>query len=200
MEKAVEKFEPQHTLDYFVEARSENKRNYIFDYGKSRTCDHPEMKIIARGGNLYRCTECNYAFQWPGAIQWPLHFTVIQGIQSAVAFAKEFGMEAVQEVLRRPIGTYDGSPHKPVLPEGMSLMDTLALMDGVDVTVEDGGKAQLEAIHKLFFVNPENKAEQLRLQEKLKRKGLEAANGRSGEAQGQGTLTEGGDSSLPSLP
>lgn len=193
MKKAVEKFQPEHALDYYVETRGEQKRNYIFDYGKSRVCDHPEMKIIARGGNLYRCTECNYAFQWPGAIQWPLHFTVIQGIQSAIAFAKEFGMAAVQEVLRRPIGTYDGSPHKPVLPEGMSLMDTLALMDEVDVTAEDGGKAQLEEIHQLFFVSPENKAKALVLAEKLKQKQWEAVNGRSPSSQDQGELTEGKD-------
>lgn len=193
MDNGIEKFEPQHALDYYIEARGEKKRNYIFDYGKSRTCDHPEMKIIARGGNMYRCTTCNYAFQWPGAIQWPLHFTVIQGIQAAMLFAKEFGMDAVQEVLRRPIGTYDGSPHKPVLPEGMSLVETLALMDTVDVNAEDGGRAQLDAMHEFFFVSPGNKEKALFLAEKLKQKQLEAANGRGGETQDQGALTEGRD-------
>lgn len=185
MNKEVEKFEPQHTLDYYVDARAENKRNYVFDYGKSKSCDHPEMKIIARGGNLYRCTECNYAFQWPGAIQWPLHFTVIQGAQSILQFAKEFGVRAMQEVLRRPIGTYDGSPHKSVLPEGKSFLDTLALFEGIDVNTEDGGRAQLDALHSMFFVNEENMALAQQREEKLQRK-LEAKNGSGSKALSEG--------------
>ena len=175
-ETQIQEFEPEHTLDYYVEARGEKKRNYIFRYKDAETCDHPEMKIIARGGNLYRCTTCNYAHQWPGAITWPLHFTVIQGAQSILQFAKEFGASAMQEVLRRPIGTTDGTPHKPVLPEGKSFVDVLELFERVDTTVEDGGKAQLESIHDMFFVGTKERALEDKRQAKMKVKQLEAGN------------------------
>jgi len=142
-ERAVEKFKPEHTLDYAVAARGERKRNYIFRYGKAITCDHPTMTLIARGGNIYRCPDCNYTFQWPGAIVQPLHHNVIMGAFTLLNFAKEFGMASMQEVLRRPIGQGDGTPHKAVLPEGMSFMDVLEELEQIDTTSPDGGAAQL---------------------------------------------------------
>jgi hypothetical protein len=154
----LQPFEPQHSLDFYVEARDGRKRNYIFDYGKARTCDHPEMKIIARGGNMYRCTECNYVHQWPGAITWPLHFTVIQGAFQILHFAKEYGTDALQEVLRRPIGQSDDTPHKPVLPEGMSFADTIAALQEVDVNAPDGGQGQLTKLIAEFWEAPNGKS------------------------------------------
>ena len=134
------------TLQYFIERRNGRKRNYIFDYGKSKICDHPEMKVLARGGNVYRCTECNYAFHLTGAYQQPLHNEVILSMFTIMHFAKEFGKDSLGEVLYRRIGQVDGSAHKPVLPKGMSFMDVLNALEDVDVTSEDGGKAALQEL------------------------------------------------------
>lgn len=134
------------TLDYYIARRNGAKRNYIFDYGKSRVCDHPDMTVIARGGNVYRCKECNYAFHINGAYQQPLHNELILAAFTMMSFSKEFGMDAVGEVLRRPIGQSDGSAHKPVLPEGMSFIDVLNALEGIDVNTEDEGKAALQAL------------------------------------------------------
>lgn len=154
----LQEFLPQHTLDYYVGARKGEKRNYISDYGKSRTCDHPEMKIIARGGNMYRCDSCNYVFQWPGAIQWPYHVAVLQSAFVMLGFSKEFGMDSLNEVLRRPIGQMDGTPHKPVLPEGMSFYDVLDTLEEIDVNAADGGKKQLGEKLAELWERPKEKA------------------------------------------
>jgi hypothetical protein len=156
--KAVTKDEPSNTLAYHVERRSENKRNYIYDYGKSFTCDHSSLTVVARGGIVYRCKDCNYSFHITGAYQQPLHHEVIQGAFTMLGFAKEFGTDSLQEVLRRPIGQSDGKPHKPVLPDGMSFMDALAEMEGIDVTSLDGGKAQLAALVEAKWSVPEQNA------------------------------------------
>lgn len=145
---------PEHSLDFYVKKRAHNKRPYIFRYKQARICDHPTMKIIARGGNMYRCPDCNYSFQWPGAIVWPLHFTVIQGLFQVMSFVKEFGEDALQEVLRTPIGQTDGTPHKPVLPEGFSFYDVLQQLEGIDVTSPDGGKSQLATLLDTVWVRP----------------------------------------------
>ena len=150
----VTEFNPSHSLDYYVKARNGKKRNYIFDYGKASKCDHPTMKIVARGGNMYRCIDCNYVHQWPGAITWPMHFSVIQGAFQIMNFAKEFGMASLGEVLRRPIGQSDSSPHKAVLPEGKSFLDVLEELDEVDTTSEDGGEAQLKELIGSLWESP----------------------------------------------
>lgn len=139
-------FKPEHTLDFHVKARGKNKRPYIFRYKKARVCDHPTMNIVARGGNIYRCPDCNYTFQWPGAIVYPLHFNVIMAAFTIFNAAKEFGQNAVEEMLRTPIGQTDGTEHKPVLPEGLSFYDVLQELEGIDVTTPDGGKGQLAAL------------------------------------------------------
>ena len=142
------------TLDFFVKARSGKKRNYVFDYGKSIKCSHETLKEIMRGGNQYRCLDCNYVFFIVTAFQQPLHNIAISGAFQLLHFAKEFGMDALAEVLRRPIGQDDGSPHKPVLPEGMSFMDVLAVLEEVETTSEDGGAKQLkEMIQDLWEEN-----------------------------------------------
>jgi hypothetical protein len=148
---------PEQTLEYFIERRGGNKRNYIFDYGKSRRCDHPNMRVIARGGIVYRCLDCNYTFHIPGAYQQPMHNEVIMAAFTMLVFSKEFGSDALGEVLRRPIGQHDGTEQKPVLPEGMSFTDVLALLDGVDVNETDGGVAQLYTMLEQVWVNPEQR-------------------------------------------
>ena len=138
--------EPSNTLQYYLQARNGKKRNYIYNYSKSRTCDHPSMKVVARGGIVYRCEECNYSFHITSAYQQPLHNEVLQAAFTMLGFAKEFGGDSLGEVLRRPIGQADGSPHKPVLPEGMSFTDVLAALEEIDVNSADGGAAQLSGM------------------------------------------------------
>lgn len=137
---------PDETLQFYVEARNGKKRNYIFDYGNSRSCDHSTMKVIARGGIVYRCLDCNYTFHITGAYQQPYHNEVIMAAFTILGFSKEFGMNAVGEVLRRPIGQNDGSMHKPVLPEGMSFVDVLDALEEIDVNAVDGGQDQLREL------------------------------------------------------
>jgi hypothetical protein len=144
-EQAITRQDPS-TLQYYVKARNGKKRDYIFHYGDSRTCDHPEMVALARGGNVYRCRRCNYAFHINGAYQQPLHNELILAAFVIMNFGKEFGMDSVGEVLRTPIGQHDGSQHKPVLPEGMSFTDVMSALEDVDVTGPDGGKAALQVL------------------------------------------------------
>jgi len=206
--KALQRILPENTLDYFIERRSDKKRNYVFDYGKSKTCDHPTLRVIARGGIVYRCLECNYAFHIVGGYQQPLHNEVIQSAFNVVVFAKEFGSNALSEVLRRPIGQHDGSPHKPVLPEGMSFMDVLELVEGVDVNAEDGGIAQVYKLLDEVWVGPKERAlaeanEKRQLLQEAKKANLllkEGGNGKKKEKskvsrvrKGKGKNTKGGD-------
>ncbi len=147
--KDVATAKPEQTLDYFVQRRNGNKRNYIFDYGKAKTCPHSDLKEVAVGSGIYRCVGedgCNYALRISAAEMWPMHFLPILGAFEILNFAKEFGQDALQEVLRRPIGQYDDAPHKPVLPDGMSFMDVLAALEDVDVNSLDGGADQLKAL------------------------------------------------------
>ena len=142
-ESEIQKFDPQHTLDFWLNERGDNKRPYIYDYKKSRSCDHARLEITARGGIVYECLDCNYVFHIVAAYQQPIHHEVIQSLFTVMRFVKKHGTPALQEVMRRPIGQMDDSPHKPVLPEGKSFLQTLALLDGIDTTVEDGGRKQL---------------------------------------------------------
>ena len=160
--KIVKQTDPTNTLQFYTEARNGKKRDYIWEYGKSRTCDHPELKVIARGGIVYRCLECNYAFHITGAYQQPLHHEVIQGAFSMLLFAKEFGMNSLGEVLRRPIGQSDKTPHKPVLPEGMSFSDVVYALESVDVTAEDGGKEELTSLFDQLWVSEEERSKRLK--------------------------------------
>jgi len=160
--KIVKQTDPTNTLQFYTEARNGKKRDYIWEYGKSRTCDHPELKVIARGGIVYRCLECNYAFHITGAYQQPLHNEVIQGAFTMFSFAKEFGMNSLGEVLRRPIGQSDQTPHKPVLPEGMSFVDVIYALEDIDVTATDGGKEQLTSLFDQLWVSEEERSKRLK--------------------------------------
>jgi len=165
-QEIIARIVPEQTLEYFIERRDGNKRNYIFDYGKSRRCDHPNLRVIARGGIVYRCLDCNYAFHIPGAYQQPLHNEVIQSAFNMLVFSKEFGSDALGEVLRRPIGQSDGSEQKPVLPEGMSFTDVMRLLDDIDVNTLDGGMATLYKMLDEVWVNSEQR--QLQTEENLR--------------------------------
>lgn len=154
MEGALEpRKDPRLSLDFFVQARNGKKRNYVFDFHKSRTCAHSRLTALSIGGNWYRCEECNYAFDIVAAYQQPLHNLILGGVLNALSFSKEFGAFALQEVLRTPIGQYDKSNHKPALPEGMSFTDAVMALEGVDIHAEDGGKAQLQQVLERFWVS-----------------------------------------------
>jgi len=156
------------TLDFYVSARDGRKRNYIYDYKKSTTCDHPSLKVVARGGIVYLCMECNYTFHITGAYQQPWHNEVIMAFFTVLGFSKEHGMAALGEVLRRPIGQMDGSPHKPVLPEGMSFIDTLRALEEVDVNTDDKGAAKLRELIEAVWEAPVVQAKL----ERMERNGL----------------------------
>lgn len=146
------------TLDYYVKARGSRKRNYVFDFKKARSCTHPDLHEMVVGSNFYRCMACNYSVFITGSVVWPLHFQAISGVLNLLYLAKEFGPHAVQEMLRRPIGQYDGLPQKPALPEGMTFVDAVKAMGLIDVNTPDGGKGQLAAMLADVWVGPKQKA------------------------------------------
>jgi hypothetical protein len=157
-------FIPENTLDFYKTQRATNgkKRNYIFDYGRSRSCDHVNLRSIARGSIVYRCMDCNYTFHIPGGYQQPIHNEAILAAFTLFHFSKEFGMDSLGEVLRSPIGQSDGTAHKPVLPEGMSFVDVLHMLEDIDVTTEDGGAKQLYAAIDEVWVDAEQRARRLK--------------------------------------
>ena len=146
-DKALAREDPN-TLKFYLERRNKQKREYVFDYGKAKICQHNNLKSLADGSIVYRCAECNFAYHITGGYAQPLHNEVIMAAFTLMSFTKEFGVDAVAEVLRTPIGQSDGSQHKPVLPEGKSFRDVMLLMEGIDVTVEDGGKVELDHLLK----------------------------------------------------
>lgn len=181
--------QPEHTLDFFVKKRAKNKRPYIFRYKKARVCDHPTMRILARGSTWYSCPDCNYSFDIIGANIWPRHFTAIMGMFLALGFAKDFGTDAFFEVLRTPIGQTDGTPHKPVLPEGMSFYDTIHALEAIDTSQEDGGQQQLLALVESLWVSPMEHKKWLKEHHPEQLKALEKGD------DGDGNTDE-----MPSLP
>jgi hypothetical protein len=144
-----------------IKAASEKKRNYIFDFSKALRCPHRTMRLMVVGGNTYRCEDCNYAFEIPGANLRPLH-SVVQGAFLQIQhFAKEFGSAAVSEVARLPIGQHEMPYQMPAIPPGMTLAEALKLMDEVDVTELDHGRAQLDKVLLAHYVPPDVKARRL---------------------------------------
>jgi hypothetical protein len=182
---------PEQTLDYFVKARNGNKRNYIFDYKKSKTCTHPELTEMILGTGWYRCKVCNYAFCIVGAIQQPLHNVIQSSFQLMLHSAKEFGANSIGEILRTPRGQSDGTPHKPALPEGMSIVDAMNALEEIDVNVEDGGKAQLHEMLELLWVGPKQRA--LAEEDKAGQEGRELKEGTDGSDQTEAKAGVGGD-------
>lgn len=130
----------------FQAEKQEGKRKYIFDFGKARICDHPTLRIVVRGTNKYTCDECNYDFWLPTAVMWPRHWGPIMAAFEIMGFVKQFGSEALEKVLRTKIGQVDGTPHKPVLPAGMSFADVLNEMDQMSPTAIDGVRDDVPAL------------------------------------------------------
>lgn len=124
-----------HPIDFDATSgrkQREDKREYIFSFSKAKRCDHPTLRIVARGTSLYRCHECNYCYWLPTATMWPLHWRPIIAAMEIMSFVKEFGVGQLEKVYRTPIGQLDGTPHKAILPEGKSFVDVLAELDQVD--------------------------------------------------------------------
>ena len=182
-------------LTLYIGAKSGKKRPYVYGFHKSRTCSHPQLVALSIGGNWYRCTDCNYAFDIVAAYQQPLHNLVIGGMLNALHFAKEYGIESLQTVLRTPIGQYDGEAHKPVLPDGMSFMDAAKLLEEVDVNTSDGGKAQLTKLLEDKWVMPPQRALQDARNEKKQRKLIAAEVKKQLKAGGSNGV--GGDGGTP---
>ena len=165
------------TREFYVKSRSNlgKKRNYVYNFAKARTCPHPNLVAMSIGGSTYRCTECNYTFDIVAANMQPLHNRVLGDMFNVLHFAKEFGGFALQEVLRTPIGQYDSTPHKPAIPDGHTILDALLLMDQIDVTLPDGGKAQVAQLMDRVWTN-----EQERLRKQLQLEGKAAPSGSLG--------------------
>ena len=183
---------PERTLEYALEARGTNKRNYKFDYGESKNCNHDSLKSLVKGTQLYRCMDCNYVFSFVAAWQQPMHHAFVQGLMISQAFAKEFGYEAALEVAHRDLGQIDGTPQKPALPDGMTLEETWKLFDKVDVTSEDEGKEELRKLYEQMWELPseERKARiaELRSSMYTERKALEEK--KRAELKGEEVNTE----------
>jgi hypothetical protein len=158
----IPQYRPETTRDFYIEARNGHKRDYVYDVHRANRCPHPRMVALSIGGNWYRCEDCNYAFDIVAAYAQPLHNLVIGGLLNALHFAKEHGTNALQEVLRTPIGQYDGTPQKPVLPEGMDFEDTVAALEAVNVNAEDGGHAQLSALVDTLWVSDKSRAKRIK--------------------------------------
>ena len=150
--------EPELTKDYYIERRNGKKRNYIYDFAKARRCTHPHLTELAIGGSWYRCDDCNYAFNIVASSMQPLHNLVIGGILNALHFAKEYGGDSFNEVLRTPIGQYDGTSHKPAIPEGMTFADAIAALEVIDVNSEDHGQAELREVLESQWAGPKERA------------------------------------------
>jgi hypothetical protein len=155
--QAYEPSEEEKSLDFYVKARGGQKRDYIYSVGKALSCPHSRLMEIVVGSGDYRCIECNYVFTIVTAKIKPLHHTVIQGVQAAIHFAKEHGSDALQEVLRRPLGQYEGKAQRSVLPEGMSFEEAVLAQDVIDVNASDGGAAQLKELRDAIFVSPKSR-------------------------------------------
>ena len=196
---------PERTLEYALEARGTNKRNYKFDYGESKNCNHDSLKSLVKGTQLYRCMDCNYVFSFVAAWQQPMHHAFVQGLMISQAFAKEFGYEAALEGAHRDLGQIDGTPQKPALPDGMTLEETWKLFDKVDVTSEDEGKEELRKLYEQMWELPseERKARiaELRSSMYTERKALEEKQraelkGKETNAEAVGEITDGENSDI----
>ena len=134
------------TLEFYTKARNGNKRDYVYDYGKARKCDHPNLVATSLGGNTYRCTECNYFYTIVTAYVEPMHLATVKAAYQLLHFAKEFGVHALQEVLRQPHGQSDGTPHKGVIPDGMTLSDAVMALESINMHTPDRGAAELRQL------------------------------------------------------
>ena len=142
----------ENTRDHFVAKRSDGKRNYTFSYSKSRKCTHPRLTEMVIGASIYRCEECNFAFTITAGAAMPLHHVPKLAFQQLGYFIKEFGVDSLQEVIRWKTGNADGTPFKPAVPEGMSVLELWGLLETIITDVEDGGKEQFREVKSRVMV------------------------------------------------
>ncbi len=64
-------------------------------------CDHPTLKLIVRGQNLYLCKECDWTYQIFGAIKKPWSWMPAEIFFTAAAFIQAKGIEAFEEGRKR---------------------------------------------------------------------------------------------------
>ena len=149
--------EEDKTLEFYVKKRGENKRDYVFSLSKSRTCPHNELKAMVTGGTKYYCTACNWASDIPWGYGQPLHNVVVGSLLQVMHFAKEFGADALQEVLRTPKGQHELDYHLPALPEGMNFWDAIDVLEQVDVNLPDRGAGTLRKLFEEHWVSIEER-------------------------------------------
>ena len=160
---SIEPYQPStEELDYYIQRRSGRKRDYVYSYGESRTCPHSHLIEIVIGSGDYRCADCNYVFTIVSAKQKPLHHAAIQGIQTALYFAKEHGLDALQEVMRTPLGQYGGRAQKSVLPEGMTFEEAAKALEAINVNEEDGGSSALKELRDNLWVSKKSRVRRLK--------------------------------------
>lgn len=128
------------------------KRNYVHDFSSAYRCPHNVLRAIATGTNAYTCEDCKYVFWINSSVMWPVHFMPIFAAQTIQHFVKEYGVNALMETVRTPIGQYDKTAHKAVIPDGAQFIDTLMALEGVDATAPDHGKGELRALYEKFWV------------------------------------------------
>ena len=201
--KSPEEEHPEHSLEYALKARGTNKRNYIFDYKKSSTCNHGSLRSLIVGSQLYRCEDCNYVFSFVAAWQQPMHHAMMQGLEISQSFVKEFGIDAALEVVHRDLGQIDGTPQKPVIPDGMTLEDTWRVFDQINVLTEDKGAGELRELYDEVWERPSQarkahidalRAGMFKDRKALEEKKRAQVKGEEAEPGGVGELPEGKDS------
>jgi hypothetical protein len=185
---------PKHELtrEFYTKARNGKKRDYIYNVAKARKCPHPSLKVLAIGDNCYRCEECNWTYDIVTSNMQPLHNRILGSMMYMLHFVKEFGVGPFEEILRTPIGQYDGGPHKPAIPDGVGMMQSLLMMDSVNVKTDDKGDAELKMILDKFWVSLE---ERDRRQKQMDGKGVPG----SGDQITQRGLNAGSSEERPEL-
>lgn len=211
-EKAIVPAE-QLTYAFYAKARNGAKRDYVYDFSVARKCPHPNLVATSLGGNTYRCTECNYFYTIVTAYVEPMHLATVKAAYQLLHFAKEFGVHALQEVLRQPHGQSDGTPHKGVIPDGMTLSDAVMALESINVNTPDRGAAELRRLVEAVWPNDTEvkrrikalrgsdapgKQEYAESLEGLLKERQNAIAGR--DAEGQSLRGSTGSDNVPSLP
>lgn len=145
--------DPAKTLDWYIQKRNGKKRDYVFSVSKMRTCPHNHLHAMVVGGIKYRCEDCNWCFDIVTTYAQPLHNVVVGSLLQVMHSAKEFGIDAVQEMLRTPKGQHEYDYHLPALPEGISFWDAVQAMEQIDINRPDQGAGQLRALLERYWVS-----------------------------------------------
>lgn len=165
--------DPTKHLDWYLQKRGDKKRDYVFSVSRMRTCPHNHLHAMVTGGTKYRCEDCNWCFDIVTAYAQPLHNVVVGSLLQVLHFAKEFGGDNLQEVLRTPKGQHELDYHLPALPEGMTFWDAVEALEVIDVNKPDRGAGELRKLLEKHWVP---------LAERQRRhKELESANAKLGK-------------------